>query len=371
MKGLIPIAKVVLSEAEINAAVEVLKSGRLRQGEKTEQFEKAFAEKVGAKHAIAVSSGAAALHVAYAATLRPGDEVLVPSFSHISTGSMVHFTGGKPIFCDIDPRTFCIDLEDATRRLTPKTKAIAPVHLFGNACDIDGIIAFAKKHNLKIIWDAAQAHGTRYKGQDVGSFDDLVCYSFYPTKNMITGEGGMITTNDSALAEKCDLLHNHGQTGKYYHPVLGFNYRMTEVEAAIGGEQLKKLDGFVRRRRENAAYLTEKLSALKGIITPYVPQGVDHSYHQYSILLDGQALHCARDEFAKALEQEGIGTGVHYPRPLHKQPAFEALLGKTSLPVSEDVSQHILSLPVHPLLQSGDLKTIIGGLSKVVATLSE
>jgi len=362
----IPIAKVALSDEEISAAIEVLRSGNLRQGTKTEGFERAFAEKVGAKYAIAVSSGTAALHIAYLALLEPEDEVLVPSFSHISTASMVHFAGGKPIFCDIDPRTFTLDVTDAQKRVTERAKAIAPVHLFGNACEIDHIIDFAKDHSLKIIWDAAQAHGTKYKGQDVGSFDDLVCYSFYPTKNMVTGEGGMITTNDPELAEKCRLLRSHWQTEKYYHPGLGFNYRMTDVEAAIGLEQLKKLDRFVQRRRENAAYLTEQLSKIEGIITPFVPEGVEHSYHQYTILLDLDKVNCSRDEFVASLREEGIGTGIHYPRPLHKQPAFEAMLGNSSLPVSEGISERILSLPVHPHLGRDDLDKITSGVHKAL-----
>jgi|Deesub1362A_J573_1020465.scaffolds.fasta_scaffold02373_6 perosamine synthetase len=367
----IPIAKVSLSDAEINAVIEVLKSGSLRQGKKTEEFESAFAEKVGAQYAIAVSSGTAALHIAYLAVLNPGDEVLVPTFSHISTASMVHFAGCKPVFCDIDPRTFTLDLEDAKKKVTNRTAAIAPVHLFGNACDIDGIIAFAREHGLKIIWDAAQAHGTKYGGKDVGCFDDLVCYSFYPTKNMITGEGGMITTNDAELAEKCRLLRSHGQTQKYYHPSLGFNYRMTDIEAAIGLEQLKKLDYFVQKRRENAAYLTERLLKIEAIIPPYVSERVEHSYHQYTILLDLDKLSCTRDEFTEALKAKGIGTGVHYPRPLHKQPAFEALFGSISLPVSEDISKRILSLPVHPALNKEDLDSIAQAVENVIARVAK
>jgi len=366
MKDFVPIAKVSLADEEINAAIEVLKSGKLRQGRKTEEFERAFAEKVGAQYAIAVSSGTAALHIAYLSVLKPGDEVLVPSFSHISTASMVHFAGCRPIFCDIDLRTFTLALEDARGRITSNTSAVAPVHLFGNACTIDEIIDLARQRDLRIIWDAAQAHGTKYEGRDVGSFDDLVCYSFYPTKNITTGEGGMITTNEPELAERCQLLRSHWQTEKYYHPRLGFNYRMTDVEGAIGLEQLKKLDQFVQRRRENAAYLTEGLSKVEEIIPPFVPEGVEHSYHQYTILLDLDKLNCTRDEFVKTLKEEGIGTGVHYPRPLHKQPAFAEMLGNNSLPVSEGISKRILSLPVHPQLRQRELNSILEGISKVV-----
>ncbi|KXB01994.1 aminotransferase DegT [candidate division MSBL1 archaeon SCGC-AAA261F17] len=364
----IPIANVELSDDEIQAAVEVLKSGYLRQGPKTKEFEEKFAEKVGSEHAVAVSSGTAALHIAYLAMLDSGDEVLVPSFSHISTASMVSFANCKPIFCDLDPRTFTLNLESAEERLTEKTRAIVPVHLFGNACDVDEITDFADEHELRIIWDAAQAHGTKYKGKDVGSFDDLVCYSFYPTKNMTTGEGGMITTNDSKINEECRLLREHGQVKKYFHTTLGLNYRMTDVEAAIGIRQLEKLDDFVSERRGNAEQLTEKLSEIDGVTPPLVKEGIKHSYHQYAILLDLDELECTRDEFIESLNKKGIGTAVHYPRPLHKQPIFQELLGDSPLPTSEDISKRILSLPVYPGLGEGDLERIIEGVRAIVKT---
>ncbi len=365
IKSFIPVAKVELSADEIEAAVEVLKSGYIIQGRKTEEFEAAFAEKVGARYAIAVSSGTAALHIAYIALLNPGDEVIVPSFSHISTASMVCFAGCKPIFCDVDARTFTLDVKDAQKRLTKKTRAIVPVHLFGNACEMDEIIEFSKKYGLKIIWDAAQAHGTKYKGRDVGCFADLACYSFYPTKNMITGEGGMITTNDAGLAEKCQLLRSHGQKEKYNHIVLGFNYRMTDVEAAIGLEQLKKLDEFIKKRRLNAACLTKRLSRIDGIVTPFVPEAVEHSYHQYTILLEPDKLNCSRNDFVNALKEEGIGTAIHYPRPIHKQPAFETIPNSPTLSICEAIAERILSLPVYPGLREEELDRIINAIVKI------
>lgn len=361
----IPIAKVELSEDEITAAVRVLESGMLIQGKKVEEFERAFAEKVGARYAVCVSSGTAALHVAYLALIKPGDEVLVPTFTHISTASMVHYAGGIPVFCDICPRTFTIDVEDIKRKISKRTVAIAPVHLFGNSCRVDEIMDIAKESNLKIIWDAAQAHSTKYLGQDVGGFDDLVCYSFYPTKNMFTGEGGIITTNNQELYEKCRLLRSHGQEKKYYHTDLGLNYRMTEVEAAIGIEQLKKLDFFIETRRKNAEYLTNHLSSIDGIALPFIEEGVHHSFHQYCVMLDLAAFKCSRDEFLGALKQEGIETGVHYPRPVHKQPVFERLFGDISLPISEDISKRIFSLPIHPYLSKEDLESIVRGVEKV------
>ncbi len=362
----IPVAKVVLSDDEIKAAEEVLRSGMLRQGKKVEEFERMFAEKVGARFAIAVSSGTAALHIAYLATLERGAEVLVPAFTHISTASMVCFTGCKLVFCDIDPRTFTIDVEDVKEKITSKTFAIVPVHLFGNACDVDELVEIAEDHKLKIIWDAAQAHGTEYKERDVGSFDDMVCYSFYPTKNITTCEGGMITTNDAELNRKCRLLREHGQERKYYHTMLGLNYRMTDVEAAIGIEQLKKLDTFVERRIRNAEFLTRHLSKIGGIETPYVKSHVKHTYNQYSILVDSEKLGMSRDELAAALRERGIGTAIHYPTPLHLQPVFKEMLGtkEGDFPVSEEISKKILALPVHPYLSLEEL-------CKVVRTVAE
>ncbi|MFH1089948.1 MAG: DegT/DnrJ/EryC1/StrS family aminotransferase, partial [Pseudomonadota bacterium] len=233
----ISMAHIQLTDREIEAAVRVLRSGALRQGAECDAFEREFAGYTGARYAVASANGSAALHLAYMAFLQPGDEVLAPSFTFIATGSMVTMTGGKPVLCDIDPHTFLIDLEDAAGRLTERTRAISPVHLYGNACDVEAIQAFAQKHKLTIVWDAAQAHGAKYKTRDIGAFDDFVCYSFYPSKNMFVGEGGITLTNDETLDHQMRYLRTHGQTGKYYHTMLGLNYRMTDVEAAIGREQ--------------------------------------------------------------------------------------------------------------------------------------
>lgn len=366
----IPIADVELTEEEITAVVEVLKSGYLVQGSKTEQFEEEFAKEVGADHAIAVGSGTAALHIAYLVHIEEGDEVLVPSFSHVSTGSMVEFAGGKPVFCDIDPRTFTIDLDDARRKVNENTSAVVPVHLFGNACDVDAIADFADSNDLGVIWDAAQAHGTTYDGRDVGSFDDAVCYSFYPTKNMFTGEGGMITTNDSAIAAECRLLRAHGQTEKYLHPEIGFNYRITDIGSAIGLEQLEKLGEFVDERRRNAAYLTEQLSEIEGVLTPEVPDFSGHSYHQYTVLVEPDVLGKTRDAVSDELDNRGIGNAVHYPRGIHEQPAFVKRYGEQTLPVVEDLAQRILSLPIYPGLEEEELGRIAETMRKIAANSS-
>ncbi len=351
----------------IEQVTAILRSGQLREGKYCRQFEEEFAAQVGAKYAVSVNSGTAALHVVYLALLEPGDDVLVPSFTFIATGSMLRAMGVQPVFCDVNPRTFTIDLEDAVKRITPRTKAIVPVHLFGNCCDIDAVRALAKERDLKIIWDSAQSHGTRYRGADIGSFPEAACYSFYPSKSMTTGEGGMIATSDKELYEKCKLLRSHGQTGPYVHTLLGFNYRMTEISAVLGIHQLKQLPGFVQRRRENAGFLSKNLKEVQGIVTPHEEPAVEHSYSQYSILLDG-SLKGKRDAFREKLQETGIDTAVYYPRPLHRQPVFSDA-GEVSLPITEDLSEQILSLPVHPGLEQEDLERIVKSVRQAAAEL--
>jgi perosamine synthetase len=367
--NVVRIARVQLTEEEIAAVVQVLRSGQLVGGRAVEAFEARFAEQVGARYAVAVSSGTSALHVAYLATLQPGDEVLVPGFTHISTASMVHFANGRPTLCDVDRRTFTLDLEDAARRVSARTAAMAPVHLFGNCCDIDGIIRFAQQYNLKIIWDAAQAHGTRYHGRDVGSFGDLVTYSFYPTKTLTTGEGGMIVTADLELFKRCRLLRDHGQSSRYYHESLGFNYRMTEIAGTLGLEQLKQLPRFIEKLRHNAAYLNKRLSRVDEISVPFVAQGVDPSFHQYSVVLDLDRLRGSRDEFIAALRTEGVEAAVHYPRAISQQPAFSP--NNIFLPNCEWLSERIMSLPVHPRLTEQDLEQVASAVMRVAATMRQ
>jgi perosamine synthetase len=358
----IPIADVSLTDAEIEAAVSVLESGYLVQGQRVAEFESAFADWMGTDYAIAVSSGTAALHLAYLLTIDPGDEVLVPALSHISTASMVEFADGTPVFCDVDPRTYTLDPADARDRITADTTAIAPVHLFGNAAQIDTILDFADEHDLIVIWDAAQAHGTMYRGADLGTLPDVVTYSFYPTKNMTTIEGGMLTTADADLAERCRLLRAHWQTEKYYHPDVGLNYRMTDVEAAIGKEQLDSLQESVAARRENARTLTRGLGDVKGVQTPFVPENVEHSFHQYTVLLV-EELTGKRDAIKADVEDAGVGTAVHYPRPIHRQPAFDTTV---SLPVSESICGRVMSLPVYPSLTGAELDRIVDAVAAAV-----
>lgn len=362
----IQMADTSLTENEINAAVRVLRSGQIRQGAECEGFEKEFAERTGARFAVTSANGSTALHLAYMTFLKPGDEVLVPSFTFIATASMVVMAGGKPIFCDVDPETFLIDLNDAERKITPKTRAISPVHLFGNPCDTNAVKAFADKHGLKVVWDSAQAHGATFDGMDVGSFADFVCYSFYPTKNLFTGEGGMTLCGDQKQADAMRLLKSHGQSGKYIHTMIGHNFRMTDVEAAIGREQLKRLDTMLAARRRNARIMNDGLARISGITPQKVTAGGVSAWHQYCALIDRKKLGIDRDTLMARLKDKGVMTGVHYPRGLHQQPIFEEMYGKQNLPVTESLSERIMALPVHHGLSVDDAERVVSAVRESV-----
>ena len=354
-------AEIQLTDKEIEAATEVLKSGALRQGKHCEAFEVEFAEKVGAKYAVTSANGSSALHLFYMGMtdLERGDEVLVPGYTFIATASMPAYHGVKPVFVDVHPNTYLMDLDHAESLITERTKAISPVHLFGNPCDIDAITAFARKHGLKILWDAAQAHGASYKDKDVGGFDDAVSYSFYPSKNMFVGEGGITCTNDEDLAKNMRFMRSHGQTGKYYHTMLGLNYRMTDVEAAIGREQLKRLDDMVAIRRRNGKMLNEALADIPGVTPQQVTEGGEHAYHLYCPLINADEFGCDHEALAAGLQERGVQNGIHYPRGLHQQPIFEEMFGKVSLPVCESLSTEIIAIPVHHGLTESDIEQVI------------
>ena len=364
---MIPIAKPMFSDKEIRDVISVLKSGYLRQGPKTEEFEKEFCKRVGSKHAYAVSSGTAALHISYLSILKQGDEVIVPAFTFISTASTVVYSNATPVFADIGEETFTIDPEDVNEKISSRTKAIAPVHLFGHAADMKTLGEIAEDHGLYLVNDAAQAHGTKIEGKDVGALDDLNCYSFYPTKNMTTGEGGMVTTNEKRFYEKGRLIRSHGQKSKYYHTIFGLNYRMTDIAAVMGLNQLEKLDMFLEKRKRNAETLTKALEKIAGIRPPVIKSNVDHSFTVYSVLMDLSRFKCTRDEFVEALQAENIGCSVHYPIPLTKQPVFRENFKVDECPVAESVSERIFSLPVHPQLNKTELERIIEAVEIVAS----
>jgi perosamine synthetase len=359
----IALSQVVIDEDQIAAVVDVLRSGNLREGAQCQAFEAEFAAQVGTTHALTCNSGTAALQLAYQAFLRPGDEVLVPAFTFFATASMVAAIGAVPVFCDIDADTLCIDVLDAERRITARTRAIAPTHLFGNPANVSAVRDLARRCNLRIVWDAAQAHGATYDGQDVGSLDDVVCYSFYPSKNMTTGEGGMVCTHDDGLAETMRSLRNHGQTKRYVHASLGYNFRMTDIQAAIGRGQLGRLAQWIAARRRNAAYLREQFAPSWQLRVQKEQPGGAHSYHQFTVILDDRV---DRVGLVQSLRNAGVGCEIHYPTPLHHQPAFQELACNVSLPVSEAAAAHVLSLPVHPYLSDANLVRIADAVLEAV-----
>lgn len=355
----IPIARVRLDRRELLAVEKVLKSGQLRQGRVTEDFENRFARAVGTRYAVAVNSGTAALFLAYKTMLGPGDEVIVPDFTFAATATMVVAAGATPVFADVDPRTFNLDPRDVERKITRRTRALVPVHLFGQPADIPRLMAIVRRHKLRLIWDAAQAHGCRFRGRDVGSFPEVACYSFYPSKNMTTGEGGMLTTSDSALAGELRLLRSHGEEGRYAHVRIGYNFRLTDVAAALGRSQLSKLSSAVRRRRSNAAILARGLRNIPGLAVPEAAPGVLPAFNLFTVVIEPEQLKMSRDDFQNALARRGVATSVHYPLPLHRQPVFAGKGSDADYPVSTRLAATVLSLPVHPGLSREDLKHII------------
>jgi perosamine synthetase len=360
----IDISTPVLAREEVEAVECVLRSGRLAQGPKVEEFEALFASYLGMKYAIATNSGTAALHIAFLASdIGHDDEVITTPFSFIATANAILLCGAKPVFVDIDKDTFCIDPSLIRAKVTSKTKAVLPVHLYGQPCDMKEIVKICRENNLILIEDACQAHGAEYHGKKVGSFG-IGCFSFYPTKNMTTGEGGMIVTEDNNIAERARMIKNHGQKEKYAHEVLGYNYRMTDVAAAIGMCQLKKLDEFNRQRIEHARFLTEKLGKIRGLIPPFVAPDIKHVFHQFTIKVTGD-FGMSRDELKQRLKNKGIMTEVYYPLPIHKQPLYKKLGYNDNLPNAEKACEEVLSLPVHPLLTEEELDYIVETIKNI------
>ncbi len=353
---MIPVAKPFLGEEEVESVNKVLRSGMLAQGPVVEQFENKFAEYCGVAHAVAVNSGTAALHaVLLASGIKAGDEVVVPDFTFFATASCVSMCGATPVFADVSPTTFNLDPDSLLALLTDRTRAVIGVHLFGQPLDIGPIQEICEDHDILFIEDAAQAHGAEYHGTRVGGLGTAGCFSFYPTKNMTTGEGGLVTTDDTELARRVRIYINHGQTEKYLHSCIGYNYRLTDIGAAIGLAQMEKIEGFNRRRIENAEYFSTNLHAL-GIIPPHVKPGVRHVYHQYVVRVTG-GCPMDRTSLMEHLKQKGIGTAVHYPIPLHRQPAFRS--SGAECPVSEMLSGQVMSLPVHPLVTNEERRQIV------------
>lgn len=362
---MIPIAKPLIGEEEINAVVDVLKSGMLASGKEVEAFEKEFADYLGAKHGIAVINGTAALDVALKALkIKSGDEVITTPFTFIASVNSILFQGARPVFADIDPKTYNLDPNDVLEKINEKTKAIVVVHLYGQPADMKAFKEIAEDHGLYLIEDCAQAHGAEFEGQKVGTFGDIAAFSFYPTKNITTGEGGMVVTSDEELAKRAKLIRNHGQAEKYLHVELGYNLRMTNIAAAIGRVQLKKLDKWNERRIENAKALTEGIREIDGLIPPYVDKRVKHVFHQYVIKVEDFPVE--RNELMEKLRERGIGTAVHYPIPVHHQPFYQKLgYPKDCCPNSIEAAKKVLSLPVHPAVGREEIAYITRTLKEI------
>ncbi|MFH0832264.1 MAG: DegT/DnrJ/EryC1/StrS family aminotransferase [Candidatus Aenigmatarchaeota archaeon] len=398
----------VISREEINAVMNVLKSGELSTfstlkpnflgGKTIKEFEKRFAEYHNSKYAIAVNSGTAALHAAIAACgIGPGDEVIVPPYTFTSTATSVLMHNAIPIFADIDKDSYCLDPNEIRKAITPRTKAIIPVHLLGHPADMDGIMEIAKRHKLNIIEDAAQAIGAKYKGRLVGTIGDIGCFSFQEKKDVATGEGGMIITNDLQLAERCRMIRNHGEViveGKkreYLSNILGWNYRMTEMEAAIGIVQLKKLNKLNDGKIKLAKFLSKNLR-MNGVKTPHDSKDIKHVYHLYAIEYDENKVGIPIKDFSEALKAEGIPNAFGYPHPLYKNPLFreKIVYGNQGCPfncsfykgsldykkcnckVAEELCKKAIWFSVaRPPATIDDMKDVVNAIKKIIENKSE
>ncbi len=349
-------------EEEAQAVLEVMRKGPLTnalgQGPKVLEFEKNYAKFAGVKHAVAVNNGTAALNAALLAVgVKHGDEVIVPSFTFVATAEAVVFAGAKPVFADIDPETYTLSPQDAEKAVTKKTKAILPVDLYGYSADMKPLREIAQKHGLALLEDAAQAHGATYQGKPAGSFSDAACWSLYASKNMTTGEGGMVTTDNDKIDETLRLIRNHGEKAKYSSVMMGNNYRMPELEAAIGIVQLDKLPSFVTKRRQNAQQLSAMLGKSKRLKLPTETEANRHSWYLYTIkLVDGTEEE--RNLILKELKQKEIGAEAYYVNPVHVMQFYKENFGAHKLPETEKAAKQVFSLPVHPNVTSEQIEYI-------------
>jgi dTDP-4-amino-4,6-dideoxygalactose transaminase len=362
-EAMIPFWQPQVGDYEQAIVQRVLESNYLNEGEVTACFENTLASLLGCKHVIATTSGTVAIFLALKALgIGHGDEVIVPSFSFAATANSVALAGATPIFADIDPKTFNMDPDHVETLITKKTKAIMPVHLYGHIAAMDRYQEISSKYGIKIIEDAAQGHLASLNGRNAGEFGVVATFSFYPTKNMTAGEGGMVVTDDAEVARMLRLLRNQGQEIRYQNEVVGFNTRMTDIHAAIGRVQLRKLPGWTKQRQDNAAYLDANI---KGVVVPFVQPGSTHSYHQYTVRVPGGSSE-KRDAFMKGLADRGVGSGVYYPTPIHRLKSFNLTL---DLPQTELLAKECVSLPVHPSLTQDELKTIVSAVNEVAASL--
>ena len=354
-------------EDELKSVFEkVLRSGRFILGEEVDAFERECAAELGVKHAISISSGTDALLIALMAFgIGPGDEVLCPSFTFFATAGSIARTGATPIFCDVDPVSFGIDVAAAKAKITPKTKAIMPVHLYGQSSDLDGVQALAKEHGLKVIEDIAQSFGATYKGTICGGIGEVGCFSFFPSKNLGGfGDGGLVTTNDDALAELLLRLRNHGMHPRYYHSLVGGNFRMDALQCALLRVKLRHIKEYAAGRVRNADYYTRRISEIAGdrFILPATVEGMGHVWNQFTLRVPGEG---RRDALRAHLTEKGIGCEIYYPVPMHRQECFANLPANSLVdcPVSDRLAMEVISIPVYPELTKEQLDEVVAALA--------
>jgi dTDP-4-amino-4,6-dideoxygalactose transaminase len=355
MTDFIPPAKPLIGEDEIDAVTRVMRSGMIAQGPEVRAFESEFSQHFGlGRGCVAVNSGTSGLHLGLlAAGVGPGDEVIVPSFTFAATANAVALTGATPVFADIEPDHFCLDAQEVEAAVTERTVGVMPVHLYGHPANMPAIEAVADKHGIKVFEDAAQAHGASLGGTPVGAFGQFAMFSLYPTKNMTSGEGGMVSAADPEIERLLRLYRNQGMEQQYHNEVVGLNNRMTDIHAAIGRVQLTKVNGWTARRQENAAFLSANL---QGVVVPAVAPGAVHAYHQYTVRVKED-----RDGLARALKDEYmIGSGMFYPVPNHRLAPFQVDLELTETSIA---ARECLSLPVHPSVNQADLERIVAAVN--------
>ena len=356
----IPAARPIIGTDERRAVDRVLESGQVAGGPEVAAFEHEFAAQlVGGRECVAVNSGTSGLHLGLlAAGVGPGDEVIVPSFTFAATANSVALTGATPVFADIEPDYFCLDPTAVAASISARTKAIMPVHLFGHPADMDALQRIADDHALMLFEDAAQAHAATLGGRQVGTFGTFAMFSLYPTKNMTSGEGGMVACDDDKVSRQVRLLRNQGMERQYANEVVGLNNRMTDVHAAIGRVQLGRLPGWTQSRQRNAAFLDEHLS---GVVVPPIAPGASHVYHQYTVRVPE-----GRDEMVRRLKDDfAVGSGVYYPIPNHRLDSLAHYAPGLELPETERAAREVLSLPVHPSLSQADLERIVTAVNKI------
>jgi dTDP-4-amino-4,6-dideoxygalactose transaminase len=355
----VPIAAPDVGPQAVERVLDVLATGQLAAGRQVTSFEREFAAFCGTDHAVATANGTAALVAAlHGLGIGEGDTVLTTPFSFVATANAVRLQGATPVFADVDPETLNLDPDAVEAVLEEQdVDAILAVHLYGLPADMSALADLAERHDCLLIEDAAQAHGARYDRWPVGSFGDAACFSFYPTKNMTTGEGGMVLTDEEAVADRVRRFIDHGRVGPYEHSEVGHNLRLTDLAAAIGRAQLDRLPGFVEARRQHAEHLAEGLAGTR-LELPPTPSDRRHAYHQFTVRLDD------RDRLRAGLDDAGVDTGVYYPRPIHQQPAYAGF--DAECPVAERAAERVLSLPVHPRLDEGALDRIVDATREVL-----